>query len=111
MLVCWYHALIHMQDWDILYLNAFLTRRGKPVSPHLVAIRGTVGAMGYIPTPAFARKVVEVARSPKQNAWVDLIFAVGGQCCACEQCLAAVWKVLTAAAACHRPTRPTFNWQ
>jgi hypothetical protein len=69
-----------MQDWDILYLNALLTRRGRHVSPHLIAIRGTVATIGYIPTPAFARKVLEAARSPKQSAWVDLIFAVGGQC-------------------------------
>jgi hypothetical protein len=65
-----------LQDWDILYFNATFTTRGQPVSPHLFAIRWTPSAIGYVATPAFARKVLENARNPWQNAWVDIIFEV-----------------------------------
>lgn len=63
-----------VQDWDILYFNAIFTTRGNRVSPHLIAIRGTASAIGYIATPAFAAKVLDNARSPWYNAWVDIIF-------------------------------------
>jgi hypothetical protein len=66
-----------LQDWDILYFNAMFTARGNPVSPHLIAIRGTASAIGYMATPAFASRVLQNARSPGYNAWVDIIFEVG----------------------------------
>jgi hypothetical protein len=69
-------VLLHLlaQDWDILYFNSIFTTRGKPVSPHLIAIRWTPSAIGYIATPSFAAKVLENARSQWYNAWVDIIF-------------------------------------
>jgi hypothetical protein len=59
-----------------LYLNAVYTQRGMAVSPHLVAIRGTYGTVGYIATPAFARQVLAAARIPTRNTWIDLHFKV-----------------------------------
>lgn len=64
------------QDWDLLYLNAIFTTRGNPVSPHLIAIRGTPSAIGYIATPALAQRVLDNAQNPLYNAWVDIIFEV-----------------------------------
>lgn len=65
-----------LQDWDVLYLNSIFSHKGAQVSRHLVTIRWTVSAIGYIPTPAFARKVLAAARSPEYNTWVDLLFEV-----------------------------------
>lgn len=72
-----------LQDWDILYLNSIFTNKGAQVSPHLVAVRWTPSAIGYIPTPAFARKVLANARSRGYSTWIDVIFevrVVGGLC-------------------------------
>jgi hypothetical protein len=59
-----------------MYLNTIWSQKGRQISPHLVAIRWTPSAIGYIATPAFARKVLQSARSPRYNSWVDIIFEV-----------------------------------
>jgi hypothetical protein len=69
---------IQLQDWDVLYLHAAVggTTSGRAVGPHLVAVRKTAGTIGYVATPAFARKALAAARNQRQNTWVDLIFTV-----------------------------------
>lgn len=69
-----------LQDWDVFYLKiGCCSKLGQNVSTHLVPVYGAAGAFAYMMTPAFARKALQVVRSPRINSWLDVILMSMGR--------------------------------